>query len=77
VKAAGDTSATYNEISIGADYNLSKLTDIYALAGYQHASGTQRKSDGSPQAAVASIGSYGCAGTDSQSMAIIGLRHKF
>ncbi|MBN3853285.1 porin [Paraburkholderia sp. Ac-20340] len=77
VKASGDTSATYNEISIGADYNLSKLTDVYALAGYQHASGTQRKADGTLQAAVASIGSYGRSGTSSQSMAIVGIRHKF
>lgn len=77
VKAGGDTSATYNEISLGADYNLSKRTDVYALAGYQHASGTQRKADGTLQTAVASIGSYGRSGTDSQSMAIVGIRHKF
>jgi predicted porin len=64
-------------LSIGADYNISKRTDFYAVAAYQHASGTQRLADGTTQDAQASIGSYGYNGTDSQALAIVGIRHKF
>ena len=75
---SGDTSNTYNQVSIGADYNLSKRTDVYGLAAYQHASGTQRNADGSTSSAGASIGSYGFnSDTSSQTMVQIGLRHKF
>ena len=75
--ASGDTSAHYHQLSIGADYNISKRTDFYAVAAYQHASGTQRLADGTTQDAQASIGSYGYNGTDSQALAIVGIRHKF
>ncbi|CAG9210616.1 Outer membrane protein (Porin) [Paraburkholderia sabiae] len=75
--ASGDTSAHYHQVSIGADYNLSKRTDFYAVAAYQHANGTQRLSDGTTQAAQASIGSYGYNGTSTQEIAIVGIRHKF
>lgn len=34
-KGTGDTSATYNQVSLGGDYNLSKRTDIY-LVGSAH-----------------------------------------
>ncbi|MDE1184351.1 porin [Paraburkholderia sp.] len=75
--ASGDTSAHYHQFSLGADYNLSKRTDFYAVATYQRAYGTQRLSDGTTQDAVASIGSYGYNGTDSQELVIVGIRHKF
>jgi predicted porin len=75
--ASGDTSAHYHQVSLGADYNLSKRTDLYAVAAYQHANGTQRLSDGTTQAAQASIGSYGYNGTSTQEIAIVGIRHKF
>ncbi|WP_347558493.1 porin [Robbsia sp. KACC 23696] len=76
-KASGDTSATYHQVSLGADYNLSKRTDVYMTAAYQHANGTQRQADGTTTSAVASIGSYGYNGTQSQTMVNLGLRHKF
>jgi predicted porin len=76
-KASGNTSATYNQASVGADYTLSKHTDLYAVAAYQHASGTQLNPDGATQTAEASIGSYGYNGTASQEMYIFGMRHKF
>ncbi|MGN3961734.1 porin [Burkholderia gladioli] len=77
-KASGDTSATYHQASLGADYTLSKRTDIYMTAAYQHASGTTRDSvTGNVVAAQASIGSYGYAGTNSQTMVNLGLRHRF
>jgi predicted porin len=76
-KTSGNTSATYNQVSLGADYTLSKKTDVYAVGAYQHASGTQLNADGATQTAEASIGSYGYDGTASQEMFIVGMRHKF
>lgn len=74
-KASGDTSATYHQASLGADYSLSKRTDVYLVGAYQHASGTV--GDGTRTAAQASIGSYGYNGTSSQELVALGLRHKF
>ncbi|WP_323119770.1 porin [Burkholderia alba] len=80
-KASGNTDAKYHQVSLGGDYSLSKRTDVYLVGAYQHASGTQLSvsSTGvvSTQAAQASIGSYGYAGTTSQEMVAVGLRHKF
>ncbi|MGS0891607.1 porin [Burkholderia stagnalis] len=72
-KGSGDTDAKYHQVSVGADYSLSKRTDVYLVGAYQHASGTQ--ADGTP--AQASIGSYGVGGKNSQEMVALGLRHKF
>jgi predicted porin len=84
-KASGDTAAKYHQVGIGADYTLSKRTDFYALGAYQHASGTQATFTTNAagqtvrvdQAAQASIGSFGFAGTSTQEMVIVGIRHKF
>ncbi|OTP75200.1 porin [Caballeronia sordidicola] len=84
-KASGDTSAKYHQASLGADYSVSKRTDFYAVAAYQHASGTQATYTTNAagqtvrvdQAAQASIGSYGYAGTSNQELVIVGIRHKF
>jgi predicted porin len=84
-KASGDASATYNQIGLGADYTLSKRTDLYALAAYQHVSGTQATYTTNAagqtvrvtQEAQASIGSFGYAGTNTQELLIVGIRHKF
>jgi predicted porin len=84
-KASGDTGAHYNQIGIGADYTLSKRTDFYALGAYQKASGTQATFTTNAagqtvrvnQQAQASIGSFGFAGTSTQEMVLIGIRHKF
>ena len=76
--AAGDTSANYHQVSLGGDYSLSKRTDIYLMGTYQHASGTQRVNSTTTTSAVASIGSYGFqAGSNSQEMVSLGIRHKF
>ncbi|MDR5857795.1 porin [Caballeronia sp. LZ062] len=80
---SGDTSATYHQASIGADYSLSKRTDVYAVGAYQHASGTQRvnNADGvstSTTGATASISDFGFdSGRSHQELVLIGLRHKF
>ncbi|MGI4985633.1 MAG: porin, partial [Janthinobacterium lividum] len=76
-KSSGDTSAKYHQVSIGADYSLSKRTDIYIVGAYQHASGETGDGAGGTTAAQASIGSYGYAGTSTQEMVNIGVRHKF
>ncbi|KAB0651508.1 porin [Burkholderia diffusa] len=76
-KASGNTDAKYHQVSLGADYSLSKRTDIYLVGAYQHASGTQLNADGTTSPAQASVGSYGIAGTKSQEIVALGLRHKF
>jgi predicted porin len=76
-KSNGDTAATYHQVSLGADYSLSKRTDLYLTAAYQHASGQTGDGAGGAVAAQASIGSYGYAGTSTQEMVNLGLRHKF
>jgi general bacterial porin, GBP family len=53
-----------------ADYFLSKRTDMYLQAGYQHIS-----SDGSGLSA--DISGQGMSGSDQQSLAAAGLRHRF
>ncbi|MFM0616304.1 porin [Paraburkholderia nemoris] len=76
--ASGDTSASYNQVSIGGTYFLSKRTDFYTVAAYQRAAGTQRSTTGALGDAVASIGSYGVTGNgNSQTMVIVGMRHRF
>jgi predicted porin len=76
-KSSGDTSATYHQASLGADYTLSKRTDVYLVGAYQHARGQTSDGAGGKVAAQASIGSYGYNGTSSQELVALGLRHKF
>ncbi|MEX3672401.1 porin [Paraburkholderia phenoliruptrix] len=77
-RGGGDTSATYNQVTAGATYTLSKRTDFYAVAAYQHASGTQRTAAGGLVDAVASVGSYGLTGNGhSQTLVVVGMRHRF
>ncbi|MXN73906.1 porin [Burkholderia sp. 4701] len=76
-KASGDTDAKYHQVSLGADYSLSKRTDVYLVGAYQHASGTQRVDANTTQPAQASVGSYSFGGTKTQEVVALGLRHKF
>ncbi|RZF30578.1 porin [Paraburkholderia sp. UYCP14C] len=79
-KGHGDSSATYNQVSLGGDYNLSKRTDFYLVGAWQHASGEQRVPGvgGTLESATASIGSYGNqSSTSNQVMVSLGIRHKF
>lgn len=77
-KSTGDTGATYHQVSVGADYNLSKRTDVYLVGAWQHASGETLNEDGTATvAAQASVGSYGYGGTNTQELVSFGLRHKF
>ncbi|VWB75553.1 porin [Burkholderia pseudomultivorans] len=80
-KASGNVDAKYHQVSLGADYALSKRTDVYLVGAYQHASGQQQVVNANGQLvtqdAQASIGSYGYGGTKSQEIVALGLRHKF
>jgi predicted porin len=83
VKASGDASATYNQVSLGGEYAFSKRTDFYLVGAWQHAAGEQRVpfaagTGGGLVPATASIGSYGNqASTDNQIMVSLGIRHRF
>ncbi len=76
-KSGGDTSASYHQVSIGADYSLSKRSDLYVTAAYQRARGETRDDSEQKVRAQASIGSYGYAGSGSQTLVNLGLRHRF
>ncbi|MFD1561627.1 porin [Paraburkholderia silviterrae] len=65
--------AKYYQYSIGADYYLSKRTDIYLTGVYQHASGTNSLD----KSAVASINNLTASSNDNVFTARIGIRHKF
>ncbi|MGF6239408.1 putative porin [Paraburkholderia sp. GAS38] len=74
----GPSSAHYNQANLGADYAVSKRTDLYALFGYQKASGKTLNSSGATVNADASIGDFGVnSGSNSQDVAVVGIRHKF
>ncbi|WP_186099820.1 porin [Burkholderia gladioli] len=76
-KSGGDSSASYRQLSLGSDYMLSKRTDLYVTAAYQHARGRTGGDAGSKPKAQASIGSYGYAGTSVQTLLNLGVRHRF
>lgn len=75
MRGSGSGAAqTWHQASFGADYWLSKQTDLYLLAAWQHASG--HYGDGAPN--VASIGDYGYGSNAShQEIVSLGMRHRF
>ncbi|WP_407972479.1 porin [Burkholderia pyrrocinia] len=68
---AGD--AHYNQIGAGADYFLSKRTDLYLTTAYQRASGV----DSTGKQAVAALWPVTASGNSHQIVAALGIRHKF
>ncbi|WP_414216357.1 porin [Cupriavidus necator] len=72
-KGSGIHDASYRQFVLGADYNLSKRTDVYLMAIYQKASGT----DSTGRSAVAAINGVRASAGDSQTVFRVGLRHKF
>ncbi|OXC76444.1 porin [Caballeronia sordidicola] len=58
---------------LGADYFLSKRTDLYVDGIYQHASGTNSLN----ATATAQINGLSASSTANQVAAIVGIRHKF
>ncbi|CDY73838.1 Outer membrane protein (porin) [Caballeronia glathei] len=75
VESASGTNpgAKYYQGAIGADYFLSKRTDVYLIGVYQQASGT----DSTGTAAVAAINNLSPSTSDRQSTVRVGIRHKF
>ncbi|RQR33238.1 porin [Burkholderia sp. Bp9142] len=72
-KGYGLSDAKYHQFMLGADYFLSKRTDIYIDGVYQHASGT----DSTQHSAVANINQLSPSSTSNQVAALVGIRHKF
>jgi predicted porin len=68
-----NTGSKYHQFAIGADYSLSKRTDVYLLGIYQKATGV----DSTGQAAVASINSVTAAAGNHAGLVRGGLRVKF
>jgi predicted porin len=73
MKSHGDSSATYNQVTLAGDYALSKRTDLYATASYEHASGSNGA--GPAQAVIADA--FVDGGTSTQELVIVGIRHRF
>lgn len=62
-------SASYNQVSLGGDYFLSKRTDVYLVGAYQQASGT---------GVTASVADYGFPSNSGEQVIVsLGIRHKF
>ncbi|MGN6314772.1 porin [Trinickia sp.] len=72
-KGYGLGDAKYHQAMLGADYSLSKRTDLYIDGVYQHAGGT----DSTNRPAVANINLLSPSATSNQVAAVIGMRHKF
>jgi len=66
-------SANYHQGTLSAAYFLSKRTELYAIAIYQKASGT----DSLGQSAVASITQLTPSATDHQALVRLGILHSF
>jgi predicted porin len=69
----GQSGAKYHQGSVGADYFLSKRTDVYVVGIYQKASGT----DSTGGDARASINGLTPSSSDRQATVRLGIRHKF
>lgn len=69
----GAADAKYVQFNLGTDYFLSKSTDVYLTAAFQHASGT----DSLHQPAVASLTGLTPSSTNKQLAAVAGLKHTF
>lgn len=71
--AGGRGGANYHLVGAGLDYLLSKRTDVYTIAAFEKASGT----DSTGQRAVAQITGLSPSTTDRQMSLRIGIRHRF
>ncbi|SAL18655.1 outer membrane porin OpcP [Caballeronia sordidicola] len=65
--------ARYGQVNLGATYNLSKRTFLYAIGAWQHATG--KNSLGAP--AVAANTNITASSTDNQVAVRLGIRHSF
>jgi predicted porin len=75
-----DERAQYHNVTLGAQYALSKRSTVYLIGGYQHASGGTLDALGNPVPATASVSDKGnghSSNTQSQAILSIGMRHRF
>lgn len=73
LRTLGNSSAKYHQAAFGLDYRISKHTDVYGIVAYTHASGSNGQ--GAAQAVIGSVNVN--SGNSSQTLATIGLRHRF
>jgi predicted porin len=71
--AASQGGARYQQVNLGADYFVSKRTDLYAVAIHQNAFGT----DSTGHQAVAAISGASPSSSSAQTLVTVGIRHKF
>ncbi|AKM33004.1 porin [Pandoraea faecigallinarum] len=78
--AANASGAKYHQFNLAAFYNLSRRTELYALAGYQKASGNTLDAYGNVIDATASVGDAAngmSSATQSQTVVRLGVSHVF
>jgi GBP family porin len=68
--ATGQHHPKWHEVSVQTDYFLSKRTDLYVQASYQHIS-----ADGS--GLTADISGQSASSNDQQIVVAVGMRHRF
>jgi predicted porin len=73
----GTPRAQYHQGTVGVDYFLSRTTDIYAIAAYQHASGETLAANGSLVAATADLNELVASSNQNQFATHVGIRHRF
>ncbi|AOK61265.1 hypothetical protein WM29_18850 [Burkholderia ubonensis] len=71
--AAGSRRPKWHQVTLMADYALSKRTDVYAETVYQHQSGVASGTT----LGFASINGLGASSTNTQVAATVGMRHRF
>jgi predicted porin len=76
-KISGGSAAKYHQGALGADYFLSKRTDVYVVGVYQHASGNTLDANGNVIQADAAINGLTPSSNQNQLTARVGIRHKF
>jgi len=67
----------YHQVNLGADYSLSKRTDVYVIGAYQKANGRKSSVNAEAPAATAQIAGLDQARNNRQAAVRVGLRHKF
>lgn len=72
-KGGEKPAASYHQVSVGADYFLSKRTDVYCVGVYQKASGV----DSRDVTAVASLNNLTPSSNNHAATVRLGIRHKF
>lgn len=69
----GESGASYQQWNLGADYSLSKRTDLYFVVLRETAGGF----DSTGHRAVAALTSATPSATDTQNAVLLGIRHLF